>query len=133
MFDLLAIDYGTKRIGLALGSTDTSMAVPHEVIGNDEKSIEFIKGVIADEEIQEIILGRPVALNQEETEMTQKVEKFKKELEASISIPIIFEDERMTSSMIEKVAKGLKSEQKGAIDAVSAMLILQGYMDRKQA
>ena len=130
MFDILGIDFGTKRIGLALGSSDSRMAVPHEVIENNTNSISIIRSLLKEEGIKTIVVGRPVALNQEQTEMTAKVESWTKKLKDVVSQEIFFEDERMTSSMVENIERDLPKEKHHTIDSVSAMLILQGFMDK---
>lgn len=130
MFDLVGVDFGTKRIGVALGVSDTKMAVPHEVWPNDKDFFTRFTTLLASEEIQKIIVGKPVALDQTETDMTKKVLEWVETLKQYTDIPVVLEDERMTSSLVENVQKGLPASKQKAIDSISAMLILQGYMDR---
>lgn len=138
----LAIDYGEKRIGVAISDFDKSIAFPRDHIINDSKLFQKILVLIKEESIEKIILGYPINLNSEKTPQTLKVEDFKAELEKllstnQINMEVILFDERLTSSMAESYIsemglKKSKRQEKGLIDSIAAQVLLQGYLDKEK-
>jgi putative Holliday junction resolvase len=126
--NILGIDYGEKRIGLALGGREIKIATPYEILEN--KNLDFvideIKKICKTENVNEIIVGLPISLKGKIEAQAKKVLEFVEFLKKNLEIPIETEDERLTSVMVDKLAK----EQKVERDAVAAMLILQSYLDR---
>ncbi len=121
----LGVDYGTKRIGLALASDDTQ-PVPFTTV----KNIDEVKRIVQEEQIDAVIVGRPRAMGNTDrgTDIEKEVEKFVKELQSQISLPIFMEDERLSSKGAD--ALGKEFGQSGQRDAVAAMLILESYLGR---
>lgn len=138
----LAIDYGEKRIGVAISDHDKSIAFPRDHVLNDSKLFQKILVLIKEERIEKIILGYPINLNSEKTPQTLKVESFKKELEQFLSknelkTEVVLFDERLTSSMAESYItemglKKSKRQEKGLIDSIAAQVLLQGYLDKEK-
>jgi putative holliday junction resolvase len=138
----LAIDYGEKRIGIAISDIDKSIAFPRDHILNDNKLLQKILVLIKEETIDRIILGYPINLKSEKTPQTLKVEDFKNELEQFLSgkdikAEIILFDERLTSSIAESymTEMGLKKsrrQEKGLVDSIAAQILLQGYLDKEK-
>jgi putative holliday junction resolvase len=122
---LLGIDFGTKRIGLAVGDTEQKIAFPREVVANDEKTTGRIQELIASEKIEKIVLGISKNLSGEESDSTRAILAFKDELEKNISLEIILENEVMSTKAVYQ-----GSTKREMIDAAAAALILQGYLDR---
>jgi putative Holliday junction resolvase len=126
--NILGIDYGEKRIGLALGGREIKIATPYKILKN--KNFDFvideIKKICKTENVNEIIVGLPISLKGKIEAQAKKVLEFVEFLKKNLEIPIETEDERLTSVMVDKLAK----EQKVERDAVAAMLILQSYLDR---
>jgi putative holliday junction resolvase len=122
----LGIDFGEKRIGLAVADSETRLATPFGVAG----AMEEIKKIIISENIGKIIVGSPVVLGKELGPMSGKVDDFISELEKITDIPIESADERLTSRGADSLS-GSKKE-KAPRDAIAAMLILQGYLDSKK-
>lgn len=120
---LLGIDWGEARIGLALGNTETKTASPYKVVSQRDKVVE----IIAKEEIDEVILGKPVALSGDNKLVNKDFSNFKEWLKKKIKQPIFLIDERLTSKAADALAGDKK--QKASRDAVAAMLILQAYLD----
>jgi putative Holliday junction resolvase len=137
----LAIDYGEKRIGIAISDFDKSIAFPRDHILNDSKLFQKILVLIKEETIEKIILGYPINLNSKKTPQTQKVEDFKTELEKfllskDVTTEVVLVDERLTSSIAESymTEMGLKKsrrQEKGIIDSIAAQVLLQGYLDKE--
>lgn len=132
---ILGIDYGEKRIGLAVG--DTEYKIPRALEFVDNKNINFAIKKIAEickmEAIEKIIIGLPLGLSGRETAQTEVAKKFVVKLGEIIKLPLIFEDERLTSrmasdSLSERGVRGVKKRKK--VDSVAAQLILQGYFEK---
>lgn len=119
----LAIDWGTKRIGLATGDSETKIALPFKVVADIREVLKAIK----DEEIDEIIVGLPVKLSGAKDNLTAGFDVFVNALKSKAGLPLILADERLSSKAADALAGTKKT--KAARDALAAMLILQGYFD----
>ena len=136
MGKVLAIDYGIKRTGLALSDESRIFAFGQGTI--DTKNIRQILTTLIDKEkISTLVIGEPKRLNNEISDTTQLVYRFKKDLEKWFpEMEIALIDERYTSKMAfdSIVQSGLKKKDrrnKALIDEVSATLILQSYLEMK--
>jgi len=134
---ILAIDYGTKRTGIAI--TDEMQIIASGLTTvNTKELITFLNEYIATENVELFIVGLPKQMDNTASESEVDIQKFLKKLEVSIpNIPIARVDERFTSKMAFQtmIDSGLKKKQrqnKGLIDEISATLILQSYLSRKQ-
>lgn len=123
----LGIDHGDKRIGLAIGDDETFIASPLEITEVSGNETEELCLLIREEAVEGIVLGLPVSMGGEENAQAKKVRKFGAVLEKECKIKIIYEDERLTSRAAESLLKEALPERK---DAVAAMIILQGYLDK---
>ncbi|GJQ07540.1 putative pre-16S rRNA nuclease [Capnocytophaga cynodegmi] len=135
MSRILAIDYGSKRCGIAVTDPLRIIASGLTTVVTDEL-ITFLKKYISEEKVTEIVVGQPKRMNNEfsdiEKEIQKKVELLEKEFPEII---IVREDERFTSKMAfqSMIDSGLGKKQrqnKALIDEISATLILQNYMNR---
>jgi putative Holliday junction resolvase len=129
---LLAIDFGSRRIGLALSDPLQIIARPFAVLINDESIFQKLSQIVADEKISRIIVGLPVNMEGEDTPKTLEVRRFTEDLKKKVAIPIEFWDERYTSEEARKVLQDMRIEphqNKNHIDKVAASLILRDYMD----
>lgn len=120
---ILAIDYGEKKLGLAMGDTETKVASPFGILANNDQLIAELKTIIQTEEINQIVLGLPRYLDGKDTDFTPKVQAFKDVLEAELLIEIIEYDERLSSRISEQLV-GKKGQQ----DDVAVMVFLQDYL-----
>ena len=133
---ILCLDYGEKRIGLALSDPLKIIAYPYKTIINfGFKNLKYeLKKIIASETVESIVIGLPIGLNGKDTIQTQKVKEFRLQI-LDLNIPIYFEDERLSSlaaanSMkMEKIKTGFN---KGIIDKRAAAIILQQFLDKKK-
>lgn len=134
---IMAIDYGRKRTGLAV--TD-----PMQIIANglgtipSSEAVAFLKKYVSQEKVERFVVGQPKQLNNEPSENMQYVAAFVSHLRKVIpEIPIEYMDERFTSvmahqAMIDGGLKKKKRQDKALVDEISAVLILQGYMEKKR-
>ena len=131
----IGLDIGKARIGVA--TSNSSLATNYDTIyckswTKDTNQIaEFVKKIDA----SEVIVGLPLNMDGTESEMCEYVKKFCCMLSAKITAKIIFVDERLTSISAEEImhSSNVKtSKKKGLIDQISAMIILQSYLDRQK-
>lgn len=130
---LLALDYGTKRTGIAV--TDELQIIASGLTTvNSSDLITFLNDYIEKEVIDSIIIGLPKQMNNRESESEIYIQKFLVKLQKEIpNIPIIRVDERFTSklafqTMIDSGLSKKKRRDKALVDEISATLILQSYM-----
>lgn len=134
---VLSIDYGLKRIGLAISDESRSFAFPYNVIENKNFSfiLSIIKKVINEKEIDLIIVGFPLNMDSTESSMTKKVLDFVKKIQEEIKIPIETIDERLSSFAASENLKdrGLTAKKlKEHIDVEAARLLLEEYLQKIQ-
>lgn len=134
MARVMAIDYGTKRVGLAVTDPMQIIATALETV-DEKKSIEYIKKYLEKEEVERIILGYPTRDDGSDTNSTPFIRDFRSKLEKELPhIPVEYRDEAFTSqlAMQSMIASGVKKKrrrQKGNLDKLSATLILQQYLN----
>ena len=133
MAKVLGIDYGNKKIGLAISDINKKLASRFLTLKNKslKSSIEEINGIIIDKEIGKIVVGLPIGLKAESSQ-TRKTNNFINCLTKEIDIPIKKINEVFTSKMAEENLReaGVKSEEiKKVIDQEAARIFLQDYLD----
>ncbi len=143
----LGIDYGTKRIGIALSDENGKMAFAHSVILNVglKKVLAEIKNICVENSVGKIVLGRSLNYKGEPNLIMINVETFKIELEKEIRLPVVYENETLTSAEARRPLSGprkrppvlskRKSPEKDRqasmkIDSSAAALILRNYLDK---
>lgn len=132
---VLGFDYGAKRLGVAVSDLLQIVATSYKIIYRSswEKDWEEIHRIIEEKEIGGIVLGLPLQMNGEEGEMAQEVRAFAAKLSEQTDLPILFWDERLSSSAVEnfliKEVDLSRSKRKKVLDAGAAAYILQGALD----
>jgi putative Holliday junction resolvase len=130
----LALDYGTKRTGIAVSDTLKIIAnglttVPTHTL------LDYLKSYLEKEDVERIIVGLPKQMNNEYSENMKHIRPFVKKLQSIYpDMPIEYYDERFTSALAHRtiIDAGLKKtdrQNKALVDEVSATIILQGYME----
>ena len=130
----LGIDLGSKRIGIALSDNSNIIASPYKtLIFNNQKDLLNQLGELINEfDIKTIVLGLPLGMNGEDSLQTKKIREFKSSL-SIFNIPIIYEDERLSSVSAKKsmAIQNIKTgHNKSEIDMRAAAIILQQYLDK---
>ena len=134
---ILAIDYGRKRTGLAVTDTMQIIANGLSTVPSGEV-VDFLKNYVSSENVDLFVVGQPKQMNNEPSENMVYVTAFVNRLHKIIpEIPIEYFDERFTSvmahrAMIDGGLKKKKRQDKALVDEISAVLILQGYLERKR-
>jgi putative holliday junction resolvase len=131
---VLAIDFGLRRIGLAVSDTlgITAQGLPTLQRTAVRKDIEYIRAVAEDYSVGRIIVGNPIGHSGKATSMSRHAADFAKKLVDRSTCPVELWDERLTSAEANRMLKtaGLSiSKRRQAVDRVSAVLLLQNYLD----
>lgn len=119
----LGIDYGEKRVGIAISDEEGKFAFPLAVLENNKKILAEIKKIVQKEKVEKIIFGLPLDLKNRPTDSTKPAENFKIKLEKITELPVLFEKEFFTTKEAERIQG--KNEK---IDASAAALILKHYL-----
>lgn len=139
----LGIDYGTKRIGLAISDDGGRLAFPKEIILNDSEVFKNVGAILKKEKIDEIVVGESVDFSGKLNVLSVRIEEFILELQKNFKFPISKQKEFLTSfearnskntkeTLTQKQSHSrLKDKKRGHIDASAAALILQRYLDKK--
>jgi putative holliday junction resolvase len=139
----LGIDYGEKRIGLALSDATGLLASPWKTMTNDANvgaaaqrlAIEIGALVAEEDGLAAIVIGLPRRLSGEANDQTARVQKLAALLRDSVSLPIELQDERLTSHAAEEILAERERDwrkRKQQLDAMAAALILQDYLDSRR-
>jgi len=133
---ILAIDFGKKRVGIAVSDPLNMFAIPLVTLDNDRFVFERLKEIVREKNIGEIILGYPLKEDGSNTHATKPVLEFKKELEAQLKKEVVLVDERYSSSIaweriIESVPSRKKRRDKSRIDKGAAAVILEDYLNSR--
>ena len=137
MARILGIDFGEKRVGLALSDRLNLIASPYKTIqyASENDLLNKIKKIVCDKEVEIFVLGLPLNMKGQDSNQTKKVRSFKKLL-SILEIPIFYEDERFSSKVAKNslVLQNVKTgHNKSLIDKTAAAIILQQYLDRNSS
>ena len=132
---LLAFDFGHRRIGVAVGQTLTGSANALAVVPVANKpDWQTISGIINEWKPVAIVVGLPLAADGGETEMSKDARRFGRQLEGRYGIPVLHEDERLTSFSAEqrfvdaRALGGMRRKDAALKDAVAAQIILENWL-----
>lgn len=129
----LGIDYGTKRVGVALSDDEGTMAFPKTVLTNDEELLVRVKELIETEQVGEVVVGESKNLDGSENPIMESIAVFVKELKQLVAVPVHFEPEFYTSYEARRlVNEANQKSQKAPVDAQAAAIILNSYILRKR-
>ncbi|MDZ7795742.1 MAG: Holliday junction resolvase RuvX [Candidatus Marinimicrobia bacterium] len=134
---ILAVDFGGRRIGVAVSDPLRIIACPLDTlhISSQAEGIRRLVSLCREHEIETLIMGYPLGNSGNKTDQTRIVERVIKDLEEKIAIPVIKWDERFTSIQAADIlrSQGIKArDQKGKVDALAARIILQEYLDSRR-
>jgi putative Holliday junction resolvase len=135
MSRVLGIDFGEKRLGLALSDESRTLASPLAVYERKDlqSDLRFLRDLILRYQITEIVLGLPLNMDGSLGPKAQQVLEFKRALEESLKLPVHTFDERFTTAEAERAlleANMSRRKRKVKRDALAAVLILQGYLQQ---
>ncbi len=133
----LAIDYGERRVGLALSDELGIIASGIGTISNDATLLNRLLDIIREKTVARIVIGLPLTLMGAEGSVAKMVHSFAEQLRTASQLPVELIDERFTSSMAAQTIRDMgvgkkKRRDKGKIDEVAAIILLQGYLDSQK-
>jgi putative Holliday junction resolvase len=123
---ILGIDYGEKRIGLAISDESQTLARELDILSPKEFWGQ-VNQLISDQLISKIVLGWPLNMSGERTKKTEEVASFKLRVESKTGLPVEVIDERLSSQMAEHISGSKKN-----LDSLAAQILLQNYLDKKE-
>lgn len=135
---VLGIDFGERRIGIAISDPTATIAQPLTVLtrrAGKRPPVQAIADLVAAHEAEHIVIGLPLTLAGDESDWTREVRAFGDKLAHRAGVGVSFADERMTSVAAERAVRSLglrrrEREQKERVDAAAAIIILQAHLDR---
>jgi len=133
----LGVDYGSKRVGLALSDESGTLAFPYKIVLNNLELIDIVHNICGQEEISAVVVGESSDLSGNPNKIMGSIEEFKKNLEIELDLPVYYQKEFMTTvearghvgKEINNAKKTTKIKQ-DKVDASAAALILQRYLDK---
>jgi len=136
-FRYMGIDYGSKRIGIAICDPLLTFAYSYKTLINDKSFLDELISIVEEKNVIKIILGLPSESYHASKILAEEVRKLKKEMETKLSLEVILWDEEFTSvlaqqQVLDSVKSKKKRKDKGLIDRNSAAIILQEYLNSAQ-
>jgi len=133
---LLGFDFGTRRIGIAIGQELTATARPLTTLATRDGAPDWaaITHLIEQWQPQALVVGIPCNMDGSESELTRLASRFRNRLQGRYNLPVYSVDERLTSAEAEELLReGGRRFEKEAIDQVAAQLILQSWLNQQNA
>ena len=142
---VLGIDYGARRVGLALSDATGTLASPWRLVErppSEAETLRLLAGIVdtlrADEDgLEAVVVGWPRRLDGSPTHQTALVEAFRRDLEHRTGLPVVLQDERLSSHAADEwlTARGERDwrARKRKLDAAAAAIILQDFLDSRPA
>lgn len=130
---IMGIDYGKVRIGIALTDLLKTIASPYEVYKSVslQKDVEYFVKLVKEKEVEKIVIGLPLNMDGSEGERAKRTRIFGEMLEKACSVPIVYQDERLSSVEAENYLLDgdvRRDKRKNLIDKVAATIILEDYL-----
>lgn len=129
---LIGLDYGSRRIGIAVSDPTgrIALAVGLHVTGRDGSIIARLRGLIREHGAGGLVVGLPLTADGRETGMAARVRRFASRLQSELGLPVALHDERLTSREAAGwIALRGKPARRGEVDPVAAQIILQNHLD----
>jgi putative Holliday junction resolvase len=137
---VMALDYGTRRIGIAISDAEACFAFPagHLASRGRERDLEALRALVVERGVRRIVVGLPIHLDGRRGETAIAAEKFANEVAKTTSLPVEMLDERWTSRQAERALAETRParsrrRERGDVDAAAATLLLQNYLSRAHA
>ena len=133
----LGLDLGTKTLGVSISDLTKTIASTYKTIRHDENYdllVDELKEIIKEKQVTKLILGFPKNMNNTIGEKGELTIKFKELLEDNLRLPVILEDERLTTVLAQNMLiqqDVSRKKRKKVVDTIAATIILQGYLDRE--
>ncbi len=127
----LAIDWGERRIGVAVSDPDGIVAVPLDTVvaSSEAEALTALAGLCRETEAQRVVVGLPVNMDGSQGTTAERARRFGEKLQATCGLPVNYWDERLSSAMAARQLTHLSGKrQRGARDRHAARIILEGWL-----
>ncbi len=124
----MGIDYGKKRVGVALSDEEGNFAMPEAVLANDSDLLKKLNTLIVERNVCEVVLGDSKDFSGKDNIIQADIKKFKSEMQDKLGVTVTFEPELLTSKEATHIQGDVKM-----LDASAAALILKAFLDRKNS
>ena len=136
---IMGLDFGSKTVGVVISDSRLVIAQPLEIVRRKEanklrQTLARIEELIVEYEVEELVLGLPLNMNDTEGERVLLTREFKEKLERRTGLPVVMWDERLTTVEADNamMEAGIRREnRKEYVDKIAAALILQSYLDNR--
>ncbi len=134
---ILALDMGERRVGIAVSDPTGTIARPLRTLvrGSREEDFAAITALVAEHDVELVVVGRPLSLDGAEGPQARRVARYAEALAARLPVPVVAWDERFTTVAAEEILRQNRRKKKrqartrGEVDSIAAAVILQGYLD----
>jgi putative Holliday junction resolvase len=133
MAKYLGIDYGTKRVGIAVSDERGAIAFPREIIPNDRALVPYIIDLVRAENISIIVVGESKDKDGNDNAIMAEARRFAKALEEELAVTVIFEPEYYSSAEARRLSLEAGGAEDSFVDSRAATVILNRYLERSRA
>jgi putative Holliday junction resolvase len=139
---VLALDVGERRVGVAISDPTRTIARPLQTIerGSRQEDAAVIAALVDEQCVATVVVGQPLSLNGSAGPQARRVGRYRQFLEERLDVPVVLWDERFSTVRADEILRETRKEKAkrraradGEIDAIAAAVILQGYLDSRQA
>ncbi len=135
---ILGLDLGSRRVGIAISDPSGTIASALETVDGRDKDylVAHIKHIVAEREIAEVVVGRPLHLNGAVGAQAQRYAELTERIANSLDVPVRYQDERFTTVEAHQTMKSMgvdSRKRRDSVDRVAAVIILQTYLDKRKA
>ena len=134
--NILALDFGLSRVGVAVGSTDSGIAFARKVLKNDQHLFDNLEDMVNEDFIDHIVVGMPYMRDGKHGDIYDKLMDFVEELKERFKLEVELHDERYSSKIAEHRQKQVahsRSARRDFADDLAAQVILQDWLERQQS
>lgn len=130
----LGIDFGTKRVGLALSDEGGAMGFPHSTIPNSGKLIDEVLTLMEEKGVEKVVVGESLNFDGLPNPVARMAKEFGELLERRSGVPVVYEPETLTTQEARRNFEGVRESGSGnlLVDASAAALILTSYLDKQK-
>lgn len=137
---VLGLDVGERRVGIAISDSTGTVARPFQTLvrGSREEDFAAIQALVAEHEVELVVVGRPLSLNGTEGPQARKIARYARAMAARLPVPVVSWDERLTTVTAQEILrqnrrkKRRHTQYRDEVDAIAAAVILQSYLDNSQ-
>lgn len=131
---IMGLDYGTRRVGIAVSDADgrLAFALGTHTEGRDGSVLAHLRAVAQERQVSEVVVGLPLTADGRETDIALRARRFAGLVAEALALPVHLLDERYSSQQAERILTG-RRQPREAVDALAAEIVLQSFLDARHA